>query len=137
VLSESIRSLILEEQARQSGRFLEGVDLQAYLAKLGDQSEIVSASAQDRCRGFVAFYCNDESSRRAYITLVLVDPRDRSTGLGRSLVREVLDIAKRRGYRSCRLEVAKQNEAAYAMYTAMGFRVVEDRAAKDLLEIAL
>jgi ribosomal protein S18 acetylase RimI-like enzyme len=137
MLSESIRSLILEEEARQSGRFLEGVDLQAYLAKLGDQSEIVSDAAQDRCRGFVAFYCNDESSRQAYITLVLVDPRDRSTGLGRSLVNQVLDIAKHRGYRSCRLEVAKQNEVAYAMYVSMGFRVVEDRAAKDLLEIAL
>lgn len=137
MLHESIRSLILEEQVRQGGRFLEGVDLQAYIAKLGDQSEIVSDSAQDRCRGFVAFYCNDESSRQAYITLVLVDPRDRSTGLGQSLVRQVLDLAKRRGYRSCRLEVAKQNEAAYAMYTSIGFRVVEDRGAKDLLEIAL
>jgi ribosomal protein S18 acetylase RimI-like enzyme len=137
MLSESIRSLILEEEARQHGRFLDGVDLESYLAKLGDHSEIVSDSAQGRCRGFVAFYCNDESSRQAYITLVLVDPRDRSTGLGRSLVKEVLDIAKRRGYRSCRLEVAKQNQAAYAMYTTMGFRVVEDRAVKDLLEIAL
>jgi ribosomal protein S18 acetylase RimI-like enzyme len=137
VLHESIRSLILEEHVRQGGRFLEGVDLQAYIAKLGDQGEIVSDSVQDRCRGFVAFYCNDESSRQAYITLVLVDPRDRSTGLGQSLVRQVLDLAKRRGYRSCRLEVAKQNEAAYAMYTSIGFRVVEDRGAKDLLEIAL
>jgi ribosomal protein S18 acetylase RimI-like enzyme len=137
MLAESIRSLILAEQTRQSGRFIEGVDLQEYLAKLGDQSEIVSDSAGGECRGFVAFYCNDRVSRQAYITLVLVDPRHRGSGLGRSLVHAVLNIAKRRGFHSCRLEVAASNAPAHAMYLSMGFRVVEQRAAKDLLEIAL
>ena len=137
MLSESIRSLILDEQTRQSGRFIEGVELQDYLAKLGEQSEILSDSSGAECRGFVAFYCNDQSSRQAYITLVLVDPRHRGSGLGRSLVQAVLEIAKRRGYQSCRLEVASCNSPAHAMYLAMGFRVVGQRASKDLLEITL
>ena len=137
VLSESIRSLILEEQTRQCGRFIEGVDLEEYLARLGDHSEIVSDSVGTACRGFVAFYCNDHLSRQAYITLVLVDPRHRRWGLGRSLVQAVLDIAKRRGFQSCRLEVARCNAPAHAMYLSMGFRVVEQRSSKDLLEIVL
>jgi [ribosomal protein S18]-alanine N-acetyltransferase len=137
MLPESIRSLILDEQVRLQNRFLEGVDLEAYLAKLGDRAEILSDSAGGRCRGFVAFYCNDASSRQSYITLVLVDPIDRGTGLGRSLVAGVLEIARRRGFSSCRLEVAKHNQAAHAMYRSIGFRVVEDRGGKDVLEIAL
>jgi ribosomal protein S18 acetylase RimI-like enzyme len=137
MLPESIRSLILAEQARQGDRFITGVDLPAYLAKLGEQSEILSDSAQGRCRGFVAFYCNDAASRLAFITLVLVDPRDRGTGLGRVLVTGVLEIAKRRGFTACRLELAAHSDAARALYTSIGFRVVERRGDKDLLEVAL
>ena len=137
MLPESIRSLILDEQARQANRFIEDVDLDEYLAKLGDRAETLSDSAGGRCRGFVAFYCNDEASRQAYITLVLVESSARGTGLGRSLVESVLAIAKRRGFVSCRLEVGKGNAAARAMYTSLGFHVVEERNHKDLLEITL
>jgi ribosomal protein S18 acetylase RimI-like enzyme len=137
MLSDPIASLIRAEYARQGDRFIDGVDLEEYLAKLGERAEIVSDSVAGRCRGFVAFYCNDESTKQAYITLVLVDPSDRGTGLGRSLVGCTLDIAKRRGFTSCRLEVATGNDVAHAMYMSMGFRVVEARAHKDLLEIAL
>lgn len=137
MLPESVRSLILDEQARLENRFIEDVDLEAYLAKLGDRAEILSDCAGGRCRGFVAFYCNDQSTRQAYITLVLIAPDQRGTGLGRSLVACVLEIARRRGFGSCRLEVAKRNAAAHAMYGSVGFRVVEDRGHKDLLEIAL
>ena len=137
MLSESIRVLIADEQQRQHGRFLDGVDMSAYLAKLDTRGEILSDSTEDRCRGFVAFYCNDEATRQAYITLVLIDPRDRGRGLGRALVGAVLDIARRRGYRTCRLEVTTENTAARDLYTSMGFTVVEKRAGRDLLEVAL
>jgi ribosomal protein S18 acetylase RimI-like enzyme len=137
MLSDSIKSLILEEQARQDSRFIEGVDLDVYLAKLGDAAEIVSDSVAGRCRGLVAFYCNDMTTKRAFITLVLVDPRDRGLGLARALVAFVLTVAKRRGFLSCRLEVHKQNETAYNMYLSLGFRVAEDRVHRYLLEIDL
>lgn len=136
-LHDSIRSLILAEQTRQENRFIEGVDLDEYLAKLADRAEILSDSVAGRCRGVVAFYCNDESTKQAYITLVLVDPRDRGLGIGRALVACVLDLAKRRGFTSCRLEVAQRNEAAHAMYLSLGFRVVGSSAHKHLLEIGL
>ena len=137
MLPESIRSLILDEHARQENRFVEDVDLDEYLAKLGDEAEILSDSAEGRCRGFVAFYCNDHAMKHAFITLVLVDPRDRGLGIGRALLGCVLDLVKRRGFTSCQLEVAKRNDVAHAMYLSMGFRVVEDRSHKDLLEIGL
>ena len=134
---DSIRTLIAEEQQRQQGRFLDGVDVSAYLAKLEARAEILSESTQDRCRGFVAFYCNDETTWQAYITLVLIDPRDRGRGLGRALVAAVLDIARRRGYRTCRLEVSEDSAAARDLYASMGFSAVEQRAGRHLLEVAL
>jgi ribosomal protein S18 acetylase RimI-like enzyme len=137
MLPASIRALILDEQTRQGNRFVEQYDIEAYMAKLGERAEILSDAVEGRCRGFVAFYCNDQATKRAFITLVLVDPRDRGLGIGRALVACVLDLAKRRGFTSCGLEVAKHNEAARAMYRSLGFQLIEDRAHKDLLEIAL
>lgn len=137
MLPASIRSLILDEQARQGNRFVDQVDVEAYLTKLGDKAEVLSDEVEGRCRGFVAFYCNDRETRQAFITLVLVDPRDRGLGIASALVRCALELAKRRGFTTCRLEVAKDNDAAQAMYRRLGFQAIEDRAHKDLLEIGL
>lgn len=128
-------SLIRDEQARSGGAFIETPDLEAYLAKLDAQAEIVADESGERCRGFVAFYCNDGVTKRAFITLVLVDPRDRGLGIGQSLVGKVLDLARHRGFHSCRLEVAGDNTAAQRMYESLGFRRVDIAAAKDVMEI--
>lgn len=135
MLGEDVTALVRAEQARQGGRFIEHVDLDHYLAKLGDRAELVQASAPGRCRGLVAFYCNDHTTRQAYITLVLVDPQDRGLRIGRTLVMAALDLAKGRGFTSCRLEVARDNHAACALYESLGFRSIEARGARDLMEI--
>jgi len=137
MLPEAVRTLILEEQARQNGRFIEGVDLADYLTKLDERAEVLADLAPNRCRGFVAFYCDDESTRQAYITLATVHPDDRAHGLASALFNAVFDIVRRRGFRSCRLEVAHHNEKARALWVRLGFRLVERRADKDLMEIAL
>lgn len=137
MLDESIKAMIINEQTRQSNRFIEGVDLEAYLERLGERAEILADTRAGRCHGFVAFYCNDLATRQAYITLVLVDPQDRATGLGRALVIGVLEICRRRGFVSCRLEVRKDNAAALGMYRALGFASIEQRATTELLELAL
>ena len=135
MLTEAVRELILAEQARQRDRFIEDVALDVYLAKLDRHAEILADMGGDRCRGFVAFYCNDRSTAQAFITLVLVDPRDRGLGIGRALVACVLELVKQRGFTSCRLEVAKDNTAAHPLYRSLGFCAAGGNDRKDLLEI--
>ena len=138
MLPDPIKSLILNEQARLSNRLVEGIDIHRYLAKLSERAEILSDSAEGRCRGLVAFYCNDYETKHAFVNLVVVDPRDRRLGIGASLLSCALALAKRRGFTSCRLEVATDNEAAQAMYRSLGFRrVVGTGSGKDVLEIGL
>lgn len=137
MLPESIRALILDEQARQEGGFIEGANLDDYLEKLGDRAEIVSDWISGRCRGFAAFYCNDAATKQAFLSLILVDRRDRGLGIGRALVACVLDLARRRGFTSCRLEVAAGNAPAHALYRSLGFTVVETRTDRQRLEIRL
>lgn len=137
MLPDSIKSLILEEQERQGGRFVQGVDMDIYLAKLGAKAEIVSDSIGGRCRGFVAFYCNDIETKKAFITLVMVDPSDRGLGIGKALVAYVLSVAKQRGFIACGLEVSKSNQVAYNMYLSQGFQLVEERGEMYRLEVSL
>lgn len=136
MLSDQIITLILEEQTRQNGLFIQ-CDIDMYLQKLGSRAEIVSDSIDGRCRGFIAYYCNDIESKKAFITLVLVDPKDRGLGLGQALTTFVLNIAKHRGFTSCLLEVNKNNQTAYKIYIAQGFHLVEERGEMLLLEVDL
>jgi len=90
-----------------------------------------------RCRGFVAFYCNDMNTRKAFISLVMVDPRDRGLGIGQALVDFVFSVARSRGFHSCQLEVLKVNHPAYKLFRSKGFQPVEDRGEIYLMEAGL
>lgn len=137
MLAAAVRTLIRDEYTRHGADFIAGAALDPYLAKLDAHADVVSDSVDGRCRGMVAFYCNDPVTKRAYITLVLVDPRDRGRGLARRLILSALDAARQRGFTSCGLEVNRGNTGAVTLYTSLGFRVVEARERADLMEIAL
>jgi len=132
-----MKEMIRAEQAIQAGRFVDSADLEAYFDKLDARAEVVADTDAGRCRGFVAFYCNNVETRRAFITLVLVSPQDRGSGVGRSLVSRVLDICRERGFISCGLEVRSDNAAALALYEALGFVTVSERDGRRALELML
>ena len=137
MITEAIKRLIVEEQRRQSDRFIEVVDLEAYLQKLDARAEILSVTEGEHCRGVVAYYCNDVSTRQAFITLVLIAPEDRGSGLGKALVNGVLEICRHRGFATCRLEVRGDNVAATAMYRSLGFMPIGERGGAQLMERAI
>ena len=58
---------------------------------------------------------------------VAVLPDMRRTGCGRRLLSELFRIAKERGADALWLEVRESNQAAIALYRAVGFRVVARR----------
>ena len=138
MLPADVEALIREEQARQGGAFIaEDVPLDVYLRKLGSGAEIAAHSEGGRCRGAVAFYCNDAVGKTAFISLIVVDPRDRNRGLGEMLVGYVMATARKRGFAACRLEVQRDNGPARALYASRGFTVVEQRGDRELLEVTL
>lgn len=137
MLTDAIAQLIRDEQARQRGRFVEAGDLDAYLKKIDEHADIVSEFDGTRCRGFVAFYCNNVATRRAFITLVTVAPQDRQSGLARLLVNRALDICRERGFSSCGLEVRADNAPALALYEGLGFKTMSERDGRRVLERTL
>jgi ribosomal protein S18 acetylase RimI-like enzyme len=71
------------------------------------------------------------------MTLVLVSPQDRRSGVGRALVSRVLDICRERGFASCALEVRSDNAPAIALYSSLGFVSAGERDGRQRLECAL
>ena len=134
-LSEGIINLIRDEQIRQGGRFIpEG---QEYLQKLIDKAELVSHGSSSKCLGFVFFYCNDPEKKSSYITLLMVSPDSRRTGIGASLVKYVLEQTQQRGFKVCCLEVKKDNGGAIKLYQSVGFCEIEDRGDRYLMQAAV
>ena len=62
------------------------------------------------------------------ITAVAVDPENRRTGIGRTLLESLLQHAWRAGARHATLEVAIDNTAALALYASCGFQIAGCRS---------
>ena len=65
----------------------------------------------------------DEEDPDVWVESMWVDPAHRRAGIGRMLVEQVLDWARRRGVRGAKLEVTSDNEPAIRLYESLGFRM--------------
>ena len=73
------------------------------------------------------YLCLWEIADEIHITNVAVHPDARRNGIGRALLRRVIDDARRRRLRIAVLEVRPSNDEARALYESFGFRVVGRR----------
>ena len=137
MLSDQVKKLIAGEQDRQQGRFIRGIGLDDYFAKLGDKAELLVHYDAGICKGLAAYYCNDAASCTAFVSLLLVDPASRRTGLGKMLFATVLEIIRRRCFERCRLAVDKENRAALRFYDGFGFSIIDEKAGQHILELEL
>lgn len=133
MISEDIRQLVEDEQARKSGRFIDNMPLDDYLAKLGKHAEFLIHYSEGQIAGLVAFYCTDKASKTAFITLVLTSPSARGKKVASGLIDGVLANTRERGFRQCGLEVRKDNSAAIALYQKKGFRISSETDSSYLM----
>jgi ribosomal-protein-alanine N-acetyltransferase len=132
-----VKTLILEEQGRQLGSFIDVSDIEDYFLKLKNNAEFSMHYSGDELAGFVAFYCNDESKDMSFITLVLLDLEYRKIGLASSLIKYTLEFCKLKGFNRCGLEVKKENYLAIRLYEKIGFEVQEDLGSKFFMCVSL
>ncbi|MBL7501596.1 ribosomal protein S18-alanine N-acetyltransferase [Frankia sp. CNm7] len=84
----------------------------------GASRHYLVALSGGRVVGYAGLAVTDDE---AYIQTVGVHPGHRGHGLGAQLMVALLREARRRGARSCGLEVRTENRAARALYTRLGF----------------
>ncbi len=137
MIHTAIRQLVEEEQARQSGHFIETMPLDDYLAKLERHAEFLLHYRAGQIDGLVAFYCNDQSRKTAFISLVLTAPQARGRKVASGLIDGVLSNTRQRGFLCCELEVAKGNSAALALYQQKGFCIRAESAHSYLMSVSI
>jgi ribosomal protein S18 acetylase RimI-like enzyme len=76
-------------------------------------------------RGVVGFVATAANGKALDIVGVAVDPSLRRSGIGRALVRTVVDLARERRFRAVTLNVSTANEGAIALYESEGFVAVQ------------
>ena len=134
MLSKDLQDLLRAEH--ETSLLVENVDIDDYIRKIGERAEIL-AHYENGCNGFVAYYCNDYQSKKAFITMVIVRPAARGKGIARALLQSVLGIMRQRGFTTCALEVGKHNTPAYKLYTDLGFQPSSEKDASTILSMDL
>ncbi len=134
---DGIRSLIWEEQHRQAGRLLHVDNVEEYIDKILVNADFLCLHTLDKCLGFVAYYCKDPATPDAFITLFILAPEVRGSGLAASLINGV--TAQSRQYNCSRLKlwVHKNNADALRFYYRQGFRSCARREHMLLMELPI
>jgi ribosomal protein S18 acetylase RimI-like enzyme len=71
--------------------------------------------------GIIGVFLDQDDRTRAHLISMWTAPSHRQRGVGRLLVTEVLDWARRRGAQTVLLMVTSNNEAAIRFYERLGF----------------
>ncbi len=101
------------------------VVLADYAEKLWAKAERFEAWNDRRLVGLVAMYCNDDDHKTAYISNVSVDPGLVRRSVARRLMQAAVEKAHMLGFAWLSLEVDERAQAAFALYSTMGFATIE------------
>jgi ribosomal protein S18 acetylase RimI-like enzyme len=123
----------IKELIQSESEYLNISDVDSYTNKIINNAEF----AIDNDKGFIAYYANDFTSKKAYITMVIIDKKYRGKQIGKKLLLKVLNGLRNKGFLSVQLEVDKHNYVASNMYSIFGFFKVGEDDKKIKMEIIL
>jgi GNAT superfamily N-acetyltransferase len=91
---------------------------------------LLLAEHENRIVGIACLKQLDESMGE--VKRMYVRPEARGKGVGRALLRRLLEEARLVGYQTVRLDSARFMEAAHALYRSAGFREIEPYAGSEI-----
>ena len=96
-----------------------------FFLKIDQNAEFLKHYCDKNLAGFIACYCNNYESRRAFISLVLIDKLYRGKGISKKIFSQLFTLLKEKDFKSCSLEVRRDNVNALNLYKSLGFKSVE------------
>lgn len=96
-------------------------EIEDYFSKIDSLSIFEKYYIENNLAGFVSFYCNNEESKEAFITMVLVDKSYRGRKIAKKLLTNVINSIKTKNFSKCSLEVEVKNINAIYLYKKIGF----------------
>lgn len=121
---ECIELVEKEIEANQDFINLNTQEVESYLLKIDRLSTFEKFYVNGNLAGFVSFYCNNKDSKKAFVTLVLVDKNYRGMNIAYKMLSKVINIVKDNGFIECSLEVKVENRKAIYLYHKLGFNEI-------------
>lgn len=116
-------------------------DINTYCSKLLLFGKVFAITDQsNNTAGIVAGYMNDQSNKRAYVQLILVNKSFQARGIGTSLLTRFMDEAYNNGMRTVQLTCDLINKTAIKFYNRLGFNQstkIHQNPAKIIMELKL
>jgi len=100
-------------------RMVESID--DYCKKLLEKAALFIARENHIVVGVIAFYCNDEIQKQAYLPYFYIKPDNRSQGIGQMLLRKAILHSQTCGMKSMKFETWADNRSI-SLYREHGFR---------------
>lgn len=108
-----------------------------YCDKISDRARFIQAHIDGKLAGFAAVYCNDLTSRAAFLTMIYVSAECRNLGIAKALLQMALEDAKNLGFARFNSRVALNNGASLALHRSLGFQVEHQVGDEANLSLAL
>lgn len=109
------------------------VYLPDYVRKIIENAALVVEEDGDKIVGLAVVYCNNELTKRAYISLVGVAAGYRNKGIAKNLVTRAIQVVREQRFTV--IGIHSNNPVAIRLYQSFGFELVEpgERAYLELV----
>jgi ribosomal protein S18 acetylase RimI-like enzyme len=129
-VAEHLRHCDVDFSPLLSGR----VVIDQYAQKILAQAQRFEAWMMGDLVGLVACYCNDTTTRTAFVTSVSVSRECRRRGIASALLRQCIDYVARMGMIKVLLEVSPDNAKAIRLYEGSGWIVKTGESPVAIIE---
>lgn len=126
---------LLHKLNNEMNFFLLSNDIEVYVEKIIKNANIISYYKEGELIAFIAFYMNNNEEKKAFLTMLAVDTKFHSQGLGKMLLENSISVLKKNNYKIYELEVDKKNTKAKALYEKFGFVTVEEKDLKYFMRL--
>lgn len=106
------------------------VNLKKYVDKIQRYAIIFKATCDTTIMGMVVMYCNDTTSKLAYIPLVATKKECRGLGIGKSLIKSAICFARKAMFK--KIGIHTESPTALKLYVSLGFKLIDDGTSKYL-----
>ena len=96
-----------------------------FFLKIDQNAEFLKHYCNENLAGFIACYCHNNESKRAFISLVLIDKHYRGKGISKKIFSHLFRLLKEKEFMCCSLEVRRDNVNAINLYKSLGFKNLE------------
>ncbi len=89
--------------------------------KFSKYAEFYCLKQENEPIGFIAFYDNNQETKVAFLSMIIVSKEYQGQGVGKYLLNKMIEVCRIKGMNSITLEVDKTNENAIVFYEKHGF----------------